>query len=195
MIWLLRGGGSLKKYRKKHSCKLALFAAAVLIIIYSGCSKGPLSVESLATGSELDILHGTIEKSSLDFLFNQPKKAKTSADIFNFIYFEGDTICFSYTLSRRLFKKQAAVRFINPETGEAFPAERLEVYRYRVFGFSLVGSILEKFHKKGLQRPAPEDRYCCRPIPFIIEARFRDGEETITHRHQGTFKITYQKKP
>lgn len=174
---------------------MTLFAAIVLTIISSGCSKAPLSVESLTTGSELDILHGTIEKSSLDFHFNQPKKPKTSADIFNFIYFEGDTICFSYTLSRRLFKKQAAVRFINPETGEAFPAERLEVYRYRVFGFSLTGSLLEKFYKNSLQGPAPEDRYCCRAIPFIIEARFRDGEETITHRHQGTFKITYRNKP
>lgn len=185
----------MKKYRKKHHRALVLVAAAVLIIISPGCSKAPLSVESLTTGSELDILHGTIEQSSLDFHFNYPKKTRTSADIFNFIYFEGDTICFSYTLSQRLFKKQAVVRFINPETNEAFPAERIEVYRYRVFGFSLVGSILEKFYKKNLQGDPPEDRYCCRPIPFIIEARFRNGEETITHRHQGTFKITYQKKP
>ncbi len=185
----------MRKYRKTRHRTLTFIAAAALILMSPGCSKAPLSVESLATGSEVDTLHGTIEKKSLEFHFNHPKKLKTSADIFNFIYFEGDTICFSYTLTRRLFKKQAQVRFINPETNESFPAERLEVYRYRVFGFSLVGSILEKFYKNNLQKPAPEDYYCCRNIPFIIEARFQDGEETTTHRHQGTFKITYRKKP
>ena len=165
-----------------------------MILLFSSCKDGPLAVGKITTGSQVNILDGTMEEKSLEFFFKEPKKQNTSSDIFNFIYFEGDTLCFSYTLTQRLYKSQAAVFFINPQTGEAFPVERLEVYRYRIYGFTLVGSILEKFYHPELKKKPPADKWCCREIPFIIEARFRNRDESITHRHRGSFRITYRKQ-
>ncbi len=190
----------MKKKNRRHRFHKPFCIAACLFLIsfiFNGCGGGPLKVESLDTGSDIDILHGTIDNSSLSYSFPEPKKNRCSGDIFNHLYFEGDTLCFSYTLSRRLWKKQVSVKFINPANGMSFPAERIEVYRYRVFGFSLVGSLMEQFYKSELKKPAPADDYCCRDIPFIIEATFRDRGESVTHSHKGTFRIKYlqSKKP
>lgn len=173
---------------------ISLSALLLLSLSLSSCKEKPLAVEKTVTGSRIDILDGVIENRSLDFHFKEPEKKHTSRDLFNFIYFEGDTICFSYSLTRRLYRSQVSIHFINPKTGESFPAERIEVYRYRVFGFSLAGSILEKFHSKELNKKPPAGDWCCRDIPFILEARFRDRGEEITHRHEARFRITWKQK-
>lgn len=180
-----------KPHHEIHAGKKTATACTLLFILVLSCGSGPLAVESVKTGSQVDILYGTIENGNLTFTFPPPTKGRHTGDLFNHLYFEGDTLCFSYRLSRRLREKQARIRFINPSNGKAFPVERKEVYRYRVFGFSLVGSIMEKFYSSELQKPVPGHRYCCRDIPFILEATFRDRGEEITHRHGGHFRITY----
>jgi len=81
------------------------------------------------------------------------------------------------------------------------PAERLDVRRntvlgitssFTVYGFSLVGSILERFHKNELEGPPPADGYCCRDMPFEITLEIDDEQGSLRETMKSAFRIRYE---
>lgn len=135
---------------------------------------------------------GKISDSNLNFIFKKCKKAVTSKDLFNYIYFEGDTICFSFLLSGEVDKKNVDVCFIDPHNGKNYSAERVDLYKNRVSGFSLVGSILEKFKADSLKRSVPEDMWCCKEIPFRIRIIIKNENGIVQSTIGGSFRIEYE---
>ena len=91
--------------------------------------------------------------------------------------------------------------FINPRTGQGYAAERLEYKKNNglfaspgitVYGFSLIGSLLEKFHSGDLEKPIPPGALCCRPEPVIIRIVVKDRKKELSKEIETSFTITYK---
>ena len=162
-----------------------------LIFIFAlYCSKE--SVTGISTGQSFSV-DGIIKNQNLVFSF-QPKEEKfmRNKDFFNFIYFEGDTLCFGFKLDIRADKKDVAVFFINPKSGEKYPAERIDIIKgKRVAGFSLVGSILEHFFKEQADAPFKAENFKT-AIPFIIRFEPVESSGNAPLETSGEFKIELQ---
>ena len=146
------------------------------------CSKNDIEIGS-------DLSNGKISNKNVVFTFKKYSGNEKMKDLINFIYFEGDTLCFSYVLNSKETLSQKDIKVhVRSKDGKKFPFERVEIKNNRIFGFSLVGSILEEFHKKELHKPYPENKFCCRPIPFSVEIKFR-GKSIIK---KSSFQIQYK---
>lgn len=167
-----------------------IMAAALIFCPPSGCVDTPQAVIRTQLGVQLAATGEMTDTATL-YSFKKYTRGGTVRDLFNYIYFAGDTLCFSVTLARNVTRDMARVHFENPHTGESFEAERLEVYGKRVFGFSLVGSVLERFYWKDLQNPVPAGMYCCENIPFIVRITIQDNGSRIESRIPGFFRIAY----
>ena len=131
--------------RLKISLSIVIILTVVTSVIYysnifaSGIST--ISFGSTYSGnSQID--------GKLNYSFNI-KKGNIN-DKINQIYFQGDTICFAFTVYGIDEETPVKVSFINPKNREQFPAERLDRVGNRFRGFSLVGTILEEFKIKNL---------------------------------------------
>ena len=155
------------------------------------CSKESVTGISIGQSFSAD---GIIKDENLVFRF-QPKREKfaKNKDFFNFIYFEGDTICFSFKLKVRADKKDIAVFFINPKSGRKYPAERIDIIDgNRVAGFSLAGSILECFFKEQADLPYNAENFDG-AIPFVIRFEPVKSESgNMPLEVSGEFKIELQ---
>lgn len=181
--------------------KAAVFIAAVFLIISCGSGNGPVRVSSMSMGSNADS-DGNITDSGLNFLFQKALEPRRAADLINNIYFQGDCIFFNFTLDRPVKKEKISVVFSGPGGAASMPAERLEMHRntvlgipcssYTVWGFSLVGSVLERFHMAELEGPAPADGYCCREIPLEISIEIDEPGGKVIERMSSKFKILYE---
>lgn len=173
---------------------LQYFAAAALAcLMLPACSRpdpsGKITIRAGEAGSVLSA-GGEITDESLEYVF-KPRRVGTVRDLFNHLYFQGDTLCFSFTFSGDAADKDIRVSFMNPATGEAFPVERLEKYGNRVFGFSLVGTVMEQFFRARLNDAAPPDGFCCRDIPFEVALVACGAKENTATRIKGAFRIRY----
>ncbi len=164
-----------------------LFIASFLL---SFCRPTELVTEDILTGSDFSRT-GEIKKTGLTYRFQQ-KKHEHVKDLFNYIYFQGDTLCFSLSLNREIGKEHVKAWFVNSISGEQYKAERLEVEGKKIFGFSLLGSILEQFFKKELTKPVPGGSYCCKDIPFGIIVEINDRGRIIQKEIKNSFVITYK---
>jgi hypothetical protein len=168
-------------------------SAALACLLLTACSRhgtsGNITVKAGEVGSALSG-RGEITDESLDYVF-KPRHVRTVRDLFNNLYFQGDTLCFSFTFSGDVSGEDFRVSFVNPATGEAFPAERLEKYGDRVFGFSLVGTVMEQFFRERLNDTAPPDGFCCRDIPFEVALAERGTKGSTATRIKGAFQIRY----
>ncbi|MCP4131586.1 MAG: hypothetical protein GY754_11460 [bacterium] len=164
------------------------------LLLFCACS-GELAITSAQLGSHYSI-DGDITAKSLLFKFKPFKREKGESkkvkDLFNYIYFEEDTLCFAFSINRSIKKDRVAVWFINPATGERFPAERIDMFDKKIAGFSLVGSLLERFYKQDLQKPLPANAYCCKKIPFIVRIDIREDAKTISSQVKGSFRVEYK---
>ncbi len=177
------GGGLMSRIRN------ALFALPAVILVFLASCAG---TDETAFGQSVDRA-GVITDRSLAFTFAAPRGKKSAKDLFDYLYFQGDTVCFSYRFPRSVEKCDAAAEFINPQTGERFHAERLEKTGNRLWGFSLAGSLLDKFFFAERDRPAPSDLYGGRDIPFIVEAELRcPGEPIVSKSGKSSFRIEYR---
>jgi hypothetical protein len=172
---------------------LSPIAYAILllpIILFPACSEN-LEIVSGELGSSL-AAEGEISNSSLEYRLRRFSGGTKNRDLFNSIYFQGDTLCFSFELTRRVGRKMVSVWFINPETGERYRAERIDIHEKRISGFSLLGSILENYHKQYLDAPIPHDAFCCRDIPIDVEISIDDNQNQVRKNLSGSFRIAYE---
>ena len=172
--------------------KKLLAAAAACIVLLPSCADRELRVVSREAGQDIT-REGRIADRSLVFAFPPYRRGGTCRDLFNYLYFKGDTLCFSFRLSRRIEGRAVAAAFIEPATGRRFSAERLETHGDTVWGFSLVGSLMEKFHDTRLGDAVSEGAFCCREIPFMVELSMPGKEgDTTTARIESSFRIEYR---
>ncbi len=172
---------------------LSLIANAILlapIILFPACSKN-LEIVSGELGSSL-AAEGEIGNSSLEYRLKKSTRGTKNRDLFNSIYFQGDTLCFSFKLTRSVGREMVSAWFINPETGERYRAERIDIHEKRVSGFSLLGSILENYYKQYLDAAIPHDAFCCRDIPIDVEISIDDNKNRVRKNLSGSFRIAYE---
>jgi len=172
----------------------AMRALSVLLLcalVVFACGEKRLRIEEARTGARVSMT-GEMEDEGLVYRFPEYRRGGRVRDLFHYIYFQGDTVCFSFAFSRPVARGAVAVRFIDPRSGAEYDAERIEVYKTRVFGFSLVGSLLEGFFKHRLEAPVPRDGFCCSPVPFGLRVLVReDGGATLEREFRGSFRIEY----
>lgn len=184
-------------------CKLlsAAFLVPLLACILA-CAPGKPRIESPALGSDLEH-DGSMRDASLSYVFPPFNRGKTVRDLFNYLYFQGDTLCFTFRVNRHLEERMVRGWFVNPRTGKSYPVERIDVHEERtllpltgewcrVSGFSLVGSLMEDFYKGDLEKPMPRDRYSSSAIPFEIRLEVDQGEEILRRSLAGSFTIRYK---
>ena len=161
----------------------------ILVLVLSlsaGCSR-EFKGESIRFGSDLTKT-GLIAKPLAEYSFSYAKGG-TMKDLCNFIYFEGDTVCFSADFSGTV-DGDVAVWFVDPLSGRRIMAERVERLRSRVYGFSLVGSLCEFLYKGSLDAPVtPEgNRRLSRPFTVIVEAAGKGRKSLIEGRGELTVR-------
>jgi hypothetical protein len=159
----------------------------IVIILITGCTQDELQITEHAFGRDLST-GGTIIDEDLEYTFNKYEKNGTIRDLFNYIYFEGDTICFHFRFNRSVNEKDISVWFKNPADNSLYHAERVEIKGSTVYGFSLVGSLLDSFYKNKLNNQIPEKAFCCRKIPFIVKIKFQSKEQFFP----ASFTIQYR---
>lgn len=162
-----------------------VIATAVLF----ACAKKPFEAMSIEFGKDITRA-GDISGHNLVFAFTPFSGGKRAKDIYNYLYFKGDTLCFRAEFSEEIQPESIEAFFISPQKRAPVPVERVEVQRTLVWGFSLVGSLLEHFYG---DIPAPPDRFAGKKIPFEIHLRVknRKGEVAMAIR-SGSFIIEYR---
>jgi hypothetical protein len=171
-------------------CILIYWLIPLIMIFFTSCS-GNLEIVSGELGSSVAAT-GEIDNTSLKYRFKRFRGATTNRDLFNAIYFQGDTVCFSFELTRNVGRGAVSVWFINPETGKRYMAERIDIFEKRISGFSLLGTILENYYKEILEAAIPPDAFCCRNIPFDIEISIDTEEKQLRKNLSGSFRIVYE---
>lgn len=160
----------------------------------------PVAITSGNAGSAINT-RGDITNSATIYTFPAYKKKGTLHDLFNHIYFSGDELFFSFTVTGTPSPDNINVFFINPDTSECYAAERLEYKKsggfftsqsIRVYGFSLVGSLFEKLYFGDLKKPIPPGALCCRPIPVNVRIVVKDGEKKLSKEIETFFTIKYK---
>ncbi len=152
--------------------KYSHFIIIIFFVFLSSCSKD-LNVSKIVVGSNYQS-NGVIDERNLEFDFTKFKNKKNLQEFVNSVYFAGDTICFSLLLNKNIsdnikfkayylggdikvlnrYKKLFCERHIIP--AEAVSMERVDYFKNRISGFSLVGSILENTYKKMLKNKIDE---------------------------------------
>jgi len=160
----------------------------VLIFFAAGCGGGGDRPGTPSLGSRLDV-SGVIADHSLVYRFPRYPRRGTVKDLFNHIYFEGDTVCFSMALRGGAGPLKLRAEFNDPVSGKALEAERLETHGNRVYGFSLVGSILERFHEARLHRAIEAGEWRNRKVPFTLRITVQDRDGTTVREVTGSFRI------
>lgn len=142
----------------------------MLCVVLSGCSRNP-ACTGMNFGSNIT-KKGIISDKNLSFSFKYSGGTKNS-DLYNFIYFQGDTVCFSFDYNFDV-DKEVRVWFADPRTGRKKNAERVEILKSRVYGFSLAGSLLEFCRADTLHDTMGPDRKIVQPFTVVVEA-FHNG--------------------
>ena len=167
--------------------KIFFVITAIVIIIGSlfffNRGKG---IYSLEFGSNLNS-NGEISEKSL--LFNFKYDDDTSIEkLFNHIYFEGDTLCFSFQIETDVDKDRIKVFFINSQNGDVFKAERIDIDGKRISGFSLIGTILEQFYFSKLSEKSLE-KFRKIEIPFILRIEVELNNKILIKEKKDIFKL------
>ena len=169
-----------------------LLGAALIIPLLLSCQDKAFRLTSHGFGQEIT-RRGKITDGSTVFVFPPYRRGGTNRDLFNYLYFRGDTLCFSFALSHNVEGRAVSAAFIDPATGKRFPAERLENSGNIVWGFSLVGSLMEKFHGGRLASVIPANAFCCADIPFAVEVTVAGKEgDTLVARKESSFRMEYR---
>ena len=99
---------------------LCLIASAAFI--FFGCSR-EFKAESIELGSNISN-KGLISENGNTYNFKFDKTGSMK-DLFNYIYFEGDTVCFSADFTQDI-QGEPSVYFVDPNSGIKIKAERIE---------------------------------------------------------------------
>jgi hypothetical protein len=150
-----------------------------------GCSR-EFALSDFNLGSNLSS-KGLITDTKTEFSFSY-SGGGAYTDLFNYIYFQGDTVCFSYDFNGDV-AKNARVWFVDQASGRKKDAERIEVLKSRVYGFALAGSLLEFFKKDSLHNKIGTERKIVQPFTLIIEAEGK-GKKIVAEK-KGEFTVTF----
>ncbi len=169
------------------------------MLVVLSCSSS-LSLSPVTLGSKIN-QSGAVTDTSLTYSFTEYTGNGTVRDLFNHLYFQGDEIFFSFEINRTVSPEQISVRFCNADGTACLPAERVMILEKRsllsgstsvVYGFSLVGSVLEAFNRRELKKPAPADRFCCRDIPLAVSVDVNHEGGKAVRRREGSLRINYR---
>ena len=161
------------------------------LLCVMGCLPREPEVVAVWTGQSLTPT-GEVINTSQKYVFKKPAKTGTLRDLYNHIYFQGDTLCFSLLLNRTLRSPSIHAILRNPQSGVETEVERLETAGKRVYGFSLIGSILENFHRGPMDKKADISNWEGRRVPCVIEIRIVDGEKVLQENINTHFEITFK---
>ena len=161
-----------------------IFILALLLFIKCGRDRkyGVIDFGQDVTQSG-DILNG-----SRIYRFEKFRRNGSSKDLFNYIYFKGDTLCFSLTSEVDVSDMKINAWFGNPKSKKYYSVERLDVYENTIFGFSLIGSLMDKFYEEKLNDPIPEGQYCCHKIYYTLKLQIND----VFYEQENYFIIQYK---
>ncbi len=120
------------------------------LLLYFSCQTVP-PIGRPDLGSDIDTLSGRITRPSLKFSFPLKDNSWNIKRYFHYIYFEGNTVCFSYPLKHPDPQASYSVYFVYQ--GQRFPAERTGISKDRIWGFSLLGTLLEECYPDRLGEP------------------------------------------
>jgi len=168
--------------------KMFFVIIAVVIVIGVFCFiTGGKGIYSVKFGSNLNS-SGEINEKSLLFNFEYNGN-KNIEKLFNHIYFEGDTLCFSFKIETNVNKDRVKVFFINPKNGDIFKAERIDMDGKRISGFSLIGTILEQFYFSKFSEKISLEKFRKIEIPFIVRVEVELDNKILVNEKKDILKL------
>ncbi len=181
------------KYRNK-SIRLIIIILITISTVLPALSCSEKKSKILKYGTGINIAIERLEDTNTIFRFKEPGALNVGKDLFNYLYFEGDTLGFYVLVSGDIKIKKAEAVIINPINNSSFHAERIDIKNNKVFGFTLLGTIMENFYREKINLPVPRDRFCCSYIDYAVDIIISGETENINMRINGKFRIEYSRK-
>ena len=164
---------------------MKIVVPAIILSLLSACS-GSVHLVSARFGSDVNTDNGRISDDSLTYVFHNNDKDAMLGHYFDYVYFQGDTLCFSFKIVP--LKKSSRVQVWFILKGKKFPAERLETSKNIVWGFSLIGSLLENSYRGRLN-----DNFNVLSFPLNVSTKllldYSDDETNFIRLFSVSFKV------
>jgi hypothetical protein len=151
------------------------------------CTNNPLKIIKTECGSSVS-MNGTIANASLVYTFKLCTHCRSLKDICNYIYFQGDTLCFSIQCNQNIESATVTAYFENPTTHTTYKAERIEKVTTTVYGFSLIGSLLEKIFRDDICNTHNVKTF---KLPFVIHVTIEKQNQKVHHTFSDTFYVHF----
>ncbi len=171
--------------------KIILISTCFFSAFLLSCGEERELISDFRTGQVLDLTNGEISHADLEYRIKTFKKSGKNRDLFDYIYFQGDNICFSFKYSKRIQKGNIKIMFSDPAGAWTFPSERTEFKENRCYGFSLLGSLLEKKYSSLLDDPLRKEMFSRRKITFIIVVEVIEKKKTRKFTFKRSISIRY----
>lgn len=155
--------------------------------LFIACSQKPLKIVNAECGSSV-LMNGTIANSSLTYTFKPCTHCRSLKDVCNYIYFQGDTLCFSIQCNQNIELATVTAYFENPITHITYKAERIEKIATTVYGFSLIGSLLEKIFRDDM---STTHNFKAFKLPFVIHVTIEKQHQKVHHTFSDTLYIQF----
>jgi len=164
-----------------------MLLALLVLFLFTSCADKSLKVINAECGSSVSI-NGTISNNSLTYTFKPCTHCRSLKDICNYIYFQGDTLCFSIQCNQDIESATITAYFENPVTHSTYKAERIEKMKKTVYGFSLVGSLLETIFWKDINTNNFSKTV---KHPFVIHVTIEKQNHKVHHKLSDTLYIQF----
>ena len=157
------------------------------IFLFITCANKPLILIRAECGSSVS-MNGTIANDSLTYTFKPCTHCRSLKDVSNYIYFRGDTLCFSIQCNQNIESATVTAYFENPTTHTTYKAERLEKVTTAVYGFSLIGSLLETIYWDDIRNTHSIKTL---KLPFVIHVTIQKQNQKVHHTFSDTLYVQF----
>jgi len=157
------------------------------LFLFTACADKPLKVINAECGSSVSI-SGAIANNSLTYTFKPCTHCRSLKDVCNYIYFQGDTLCFSIQCNKNIEPATITAYFENPKTHKTYKAERIETMKKTVYGFSLVGSLLETIFWEDIKK---HGFFKTVKLPFVIHVTIEHQNQKVHHTLSNTLTVQF----
>lgn len=158
----------------------------IFLLFCAGCT----SREDFKTGCMIN-REGHITDHSTVYTFSDLRKNRQIRQLFNDIYFKGDMLCFSLSRMDNISGNDVSVTFIHQPTGRTVGAERIEKSGSVIWGFSLVGSVLEAFFPDEPASPADTWKERDIDIPVLIRVEYSHEKARVKREKNLMIRVRY----